>query len=347
MNTVRIPCVDSAIGNSNSLSAVKDALGNNVPPCAYIRPAYLSCRYESLSGGLWRGWAFLALAFGQDDLDWLESKKIVSIRMFLRVMSASPAEQFLSASCPATAAFARGAASGACQYNVDSGADSLTAASVSLAAGWKEFRINGLAALQNVVRRGVRIEAMGPGTPRAASMVAYAHTDAAYAPYIEVQYEDENTPPVAEALEPAAVVVDSDREITFRWRYQQAVNAPQTHVSIQVRLAGQAWQDLLTKHALAAQSYTLANGVLLRGECEWRVQVFCAGGAVQSEWSAARGFLCTGSPAAPVITGVRARPVCVVHWQQDTQSGFEAQLLDAGGAVAHSSGSLYFNTLFN
>lgn len=342
MNTLSIPCTDGAVGNSNTANARYDALYTSVPSCAYLRPAYLSSRFDSHAPngtGLFSGWTHVALAFRQDDVSFLESKRLASAILWVNILSATPSNHAVSAICPTGAAFAAGAAVGACAFTAAGGADVLPPVDATHLAGWKGFRIGSLAVLKNVLQRGVKLEDLGPGSNAVASFTAYPHLHATLAPYVEVQYEDEYTPPLCQALEPAATVVDSDLAVSFLWSYQQAVNAPQTHVSIRVRKTGGPWQDVVSKRPQTAQTYTAPGGIALRGECQWQVQVFCTAGAVASAWCDVKSFLSTGSPAAPAITGALGAPRCTLTWQQDAQTGFEIALLAAdGGTSIYQSG---------
>lgn len=342
MNTYIIPAVDSAVGNGNTTFPRYDGMLNEIASCAFIRPSYLSSRFDTFNpngSGLMSSWTYTAIGFRKDDLSFLDNKKILSIRLRLYVVDASPLNHTVTMYCPTGAAFVTGATTGACAYSAASGADALPMAeNPDSLVGWRSFTVPGLAVLKGVVQRGVRVDDQGTlASPKLATyFLAYAHTHATYAPYIEVQYEDEYTPPVCAALEPSATVVDSDLPVTFRWSYTQSVNAPQTHVSIQVRKTGGNWQNILTKSATSAQAYTAPSGITLRGECQWHVQVFCTAGGVASEWSDVKSFLSTGSPGAPVITGVSPTPLCTVTWQQDAQTGFELYLDGAGGPLWHS-----------
>lgn len=342
MNTYIIPSVDSAVGNGNTSFPRFDGMLNEIPSCAFIRPAYLSSRFDTFNpggSGAMFSWAFTAIGFRKDDLSFLDNKRIRSIRLRLYVIDASPLNHTVTMYCPAGAAFISGATNGACAYNAASGADALPMSdNPDSLVGWRSFTITSLAVLKGVVQRGVRVDDQGTlASPNLATyFLAYPHSHAANAPYIEVQYEDEYTPPVCAALEPSATVVDSDLPVTFRWSYAQSVNAPQTHVSIQVRKTGGSWQNILTKFATSAQSYTAPSGITLRGECQWHVQVFCTAGGVASEWSEVKSFLSTGSPGAPVITNVSPTPLCIVTWQQDAQTGFELYLDGPDGQLWHS-----------
>lgn len=342
MKTYNISCADAAVGNSNAKYPRYDGMYNNVASCAYIRPTYLSSRYDSYSDtdkGLYSGWTHIALAFRQEDMSFLESKKILGITMWIYVISATPANHSLIAMCPTGASFISGATSGACSFNSANGAEILSVLDPGKMTGWKGFGIGSLAMLKNVIKRGVKVEDTGAGSAAVAYFSAYTQGSASYAPFIEVRYEDEFTPPVCQGLEPAANVVNGDESVTFKWSYQQAANAPQTHVSIKIKKPGQSWQNIVTKQAQSGQTYTQEAGLGIEGECQWQVQVFCTDGAVESAFSEIKSFLALASPGMPAITGADGTPKCTVSWQQNLQTGFEVWLCQAADEeVLYKSG---------
>ena len=340
MNTYIIPAIDSAVGNGNTAHARLDGTFQEVSPCAFVRRDYVSSRYDSFTPGgtgAFGGWTYTALAFRQDDLSFLDTKKFYSATLWFYVIGAAPALHSLSASSPLKARFFPGDVSGACAYNGSGGSETMPLTNAdSTLLGWRSFSISSLSALKNIALRGARLEDAGHTYGKVAYFYGHGHQSQTHAPYIEVKYQDENTKPLCEALSPSATVVDADFPVTFNWSYQQAVNTPQTHATLHVRNPGGPWHTVADKIATSEPTFTAQNGLPLRGDCQWHVQVFCSGGTVASDFSPVKSFLCAGSPAAPAITSAKGEPRCTVTWQQQAQTGFELFAEDENGLVWHS-----------
>lgn len=191
---------------------------------------------------------------------------------------------------------------------------------------------NSTSVIKNLVENGLIITAAGASYPWA----RIYGIESSSAPYIEIEYLSDDTPPTASPLSPVSDVVNGDKPITFTWSYSQDVNEPQSHYSIQQQTSS-GWQNLIPKTAGTTHTATVPAGTFTAGQAAWRVMVWSQNGTVASQWSDPAYIIVQSQPKAPNITSAGTSPSPTFAWQAAQQQGYEIILGDYQAGVKYGT----------
>lgn len=191
---------------------------------------------------------------------------------------------------------------------------------------------NSTSVIKNLVENGLIITAAGASYPQA----RIYGIESSSAPYIEIEYLSDDTPPTVSPLSPVSDVVNGDKPITFTWSYSQDVNEPQSHYSIQQQTSS-GWQNLIPKTAGTAHTATVPAGTFTAGQAAWRVMVWSQNGTVASQWSDPAYIIVQSQPKAPNITSAGTSPSPTFAWQAAQQQGYEIILGDYQAGVKYGT----------
>lgn len=167
----------------------------------------------------------------------------------------------------------------------------------------------------------------------------YSHriNNPAYRPYLEIEYIDDNAPPVCSKLAPNNTFVDASRTIDFAWSYSQEINTPQSHYDFQYSIdSGKTWKYLATQVASTLQTYKMPANTISPGTTLWRVRSYMRS-TIVSAWSEIATVLVRSAPAMPLVSGITNVSRPTIAWQSPSQQAFELKLLQ-NNTVIHESG---------
>lgn len=157
-----------------------------------------------------------------------------------------------------------------------------------------------------------------------------------YRPYLEIEYIDDNAPPVCNKLSPNNTFVDASRVIDFAWSYSQEINTPQSHYDFQYSVdSSKTWKYLAAQVASKLQTYQMPANSLNPGTTLWRVRSYMRS-TIVSAWSEAATVLVRSAPAAPLISSITNLSRPTIAWQAPSQQAFELQLLQNNTVLHHS-----------
>ena len=191
---------------------------------------------------------------------------------------------------------------------------------------------NSTSVIKNLVENGLIITTVGSSYPQ----TKIYGIESSSAPYIEIEYLSDDTPPTASPLSPVSDVVNGDKPLTFTRSYSQDVNEPQSHYSIQQQTSS-GWQDLIPKTAGTAHTATVPAGTFTAGQAAWRVMVWSQNGTVASQWSDPAYIIVQSQPKAPNITSAGTSPSPTFAWQAAQQQGYEIILGDYQAGVKYGT----------
>lgn len=161
-----------------------------------------------------------------------------------------------------------------------------------------------------------------------------------YSPYFTVNH---NKPPAKPTLLGPinGAVKDRTEATVFMWRHND--QDAQSKREIRYRLRGTSiWTSSIS--TTTAQNYSVAAGVLPKGDIEWQVQTFDQGG-LASPWSDLGLFRSTEPSSAPTIVHPMPGQVVAVQdfflqWSASGQTDFEAELYIGNSRVHRVTGTV-------
>lgn len=338
MPQLKIECAGAAVGNWITTFTPSDIYGTSVPTDALIYPSPLvSCsRFKTPAGGYFDS-PVPVFAWQKPALDFLDTKQINSIKLHFYVAASATFARFTAhvSVCHPNFPFRPGMTSGYRDiFNNYGGRIANDYAFYNdvktFGPCWNVIAIDSLATLKNAVQNGIRI--MGTNTVPVPLSLGIYTAGTAFAPYILVDYLDENTPATVNGISPNTVIVDSGGECDFSWSYKQVVNHPQSHFQLQYSPAAtEGWQNLTAKEAGSAPHYLVPADTISPGDNLWRVKVWHLNGQIESAFSKPLPFLAKGAPKPPLITTLDTTPQPELVWQSKEGQGFQVlvQRLDA------------------
>lgn len=281
---------------------------------------------------------FSAFVFTNTDLSFLNTSNIISAKLVINVSWTNTANLNLSSAGYPIQIIQATSEGGGTIYHGFSQASADERNSFKFIEGVETGQTieidlsNSTSVIKGLVENGLLIYTSGSST---AHSKIYG-IESSSAPYIEIEYLSDDTPPTVSPLSPVSDVVNGDKPITFTWSYSQDVNEPQSHYSIQQQTSS-GWQDLIPKTAGTAHTAAVPAGTFTAGQAAWRVMVWSQNGTVASQWSDPAYIIVQSQPKAPNITSAGTSPSPTFAWQAAQQQGYEIILGDYQAGVKYGT----------